>query len=812
MIRILIIILFGSLASICHANDGATISGIVKDENGQPLKNALVFIKESSHNAVTDKNGRYTLNKLPVGRHYLASFVEGYQTHEKEVFVQSNLLVDFELTRLSYNLNDVIITDERMEEFGMNWLDAVSGSGIYEAKKTEVVQVDELIANKAANVSRQVYARVAGLNIWENDGAGVQLGIGGRGLNPNRTSNFNVRQNGYDIAADALGYPESYYTPPTQAIDRIEIIRGAASLQYGTQFGGMLNFKFNEGSRTEKVDINLQNTVGSFGLFNSFSSIGGTVGKTRYYGFYHHKQSDGWRDNAKLDQKTMYGSIHYQLSPLASIKFEQTHMDYLAQQPGGLTDNEFYQNPRQSKRSRNWFKVNWTISALILNYRFSPSLKINNRTFRLDASRHAIGNLGRIDRSDDLNSGRNLLKDHYLNWGNEFRIVYHYNLLGKKSVLLAGNRYYQGMTLRKQGLGDSSSKPVFRFSDGELPEDNNFDLPSRNISFFAENIFNITEKFSITPGIRYEFVRTEADGYYIDRRTDLAGNIIHEEVIDEQKKNDRDFVIGGVGISYKHSPELEIYGNFSQNFRAINFNDIRVNNPSLRVDENISDERGYNVDIGLRGNRTRSWRYDISLFYLSYNDRIGSVFRNEPDPRFNNLIDRPVRYRTNVADAAIVGLESYIEVNVLRMIRVRTIDHKISGFVNFSLIKAQYKNSDEPGIQGNQVEMVPPINIKTGVTYKYKDFGIAIQYGYVKEHYSDATNAIQTPTAVEGLIPSYSVVDLSAQFKRKWYSFEAGINNLTDAMYFTRRAAGYPGPGIIPSVGRSFYVTFGMDF
>ncbi len=69
----------------------------------------------------------------------------------------------------------------------------------------------DITANTATNNSRQIYSKIAGLNIFESDGgAGLQLSIGGRGLDPNRTSNFNTRQNGYDISADALGYPESY--------------------------------------------------------------------------------------------------------------------------------------------------------------------------------------------------------------------------------------------------------------------------------------------------------------------------------------------------------------------------------------------------------------------------------------------------------------------------------------------------------------------------------------------------------------------------------------------------------------------------
>jgi Fe(3+) dicitrate transport protein len=78
----------------------------------------------------------------------------------------------------------------------------------------------DINANLAANNSRQIFAKVAGLNVWESDGGGVQLGIGARGLSPNRTAEFNTRQNGYDISADALGYPEAYYTPPAEALQK----------------------------------------------------------------------------------------------------------------------------------------------------------------------------------------------------------------------------------------------------------------------------------------------------------------------------------------------------------------------------------------------------------------------------------------------------------------------------------------------------------------------------------------------------------------------------------------------------------------
>ncbi len=140
----------------------------------------------------------------------------------------------------------------------------VEGTSIYAGKKTEIIQLSNINANLATNNTRQIYARIPGLNIWEYDRGGLQLGIGGRGLSPNRSSNFNIRQNGYDISADALGYPESYYTPSAEALDRIEIVRGAASLQYGPQFGGLVNFVMKEGPADKKFEFTTRQTGGSF--------------------------------------------------------------------------------------------------------------------------------------------------------------------------------------------------------------------------------------------------------------------------------------------------------------------------------------------------------------------------------------------------------------------------------------------------------------------------------------------------------------------------------------------------------------------
>ncbi|MEL7002653.1 MAG: TonB-dependent receptor [Bacteroidota bacterium] len=788
---------------LCFFSANGQITGKVVDEEGNPAL-ATIFIDGSNRSVLCDENGQYKLVVEP-GTYTLVTYLIGYKSVSKEVEYDGNLLtVDFKIKLLETELDEVVVTSSRADELGISWLESVSGTSIFEAKKTEVIKIEELTGNLATNSSRQVYARVPGLNIFENDAGGLQLAIGGRGLDPNRTSNFNVRQNGYDISADALGYPESYYTPPVQALRQIEIVRGAAGLQYGSQFGGLLNFKFKNGATNKKISLDMSQTVGSFGLFNSFNSVGGTVGKANYYGFVQYKRADDWRPNSSFDQVTGYGKVKYAFNPFHSISFEFTGMNYTAQQPGGLTDAQFEQDPSISTRSRNWFNVGWNLGAIQWDYRVNSRLKFNSRTFFLSANRFALGNLTRIDRPDDIMENRNLIKDTYDNWGTELRMVTNYKLGGSTHILLVGGRYYEGFTQSAQGQGTNASDDDFNFINPEMPDESDFDFPSRNISLFAENIFNISPKFSVTPGFRYEFIRTRAEGYYLNIVRDLAGNLLLSEVIEEERNSPRSVYLFGLGLSYRVNQNNELYANFSQNYRGINFTDIRVNIPSLIVDPNISDESGFNMDLGIRGGKDSNFIYDASVFFLAYRDRIGNILAQ--------IENAPRTLRTNIGDASILGLETYVKWDIAKNFKLNNIGLDI--FLNNALIYSQYTSADPRAstlgdlVEGNEVELVPPLNTKIGLNFEFKKFRSSILYSYVSRHFTDAANTDPPAfSAVQGPIPSYDVLDLSFSYRWKSLQFDTGINNLLDKSYFTRRATGYPGPGIIPAQPRSYYFT-----
>ncbi|MCF0062585.1 TonB-dependent receptor [Dyadobacter chenwenxiniae] len=698
------------------------------------------------------------------------------------------------------DLKELTVT-EKATDFGFSRLRGVENMGIYEGKKSEVITPDQLVANLSTNNARQVYSRVAGLNIWENDGSGLQLSIGGRGLDPNRTSNFNVRQNGHDISADALGYPESYYTPPIEAVGRIQIVRGAASLQYGTQFGGLINFVMRKPVENKKLEITARQSIGSFGFYNAFTSASGTVGKLSYYTFFQYKKADGWRANSHLESKTAYADVDYKISDQTSIGIDITHMDYLSKQPGGLSDAMFAQDPRQTNRERNWFQVGWNMLALHFDQKINATSDFNLRVFGLAAHRYSLGfRPNRVATIDD-NSERDLIKGDFTNWGAEARYLKRYALAKKLSVLLVGSRYYHGYNHSLQGVGSNGKDADFNFVEPERFITYDYRFPNRNVSFFAENIFYLTDRLSVTPGVRFEYIKTTADGFYGSISRDLAGNIINITRTDEYRKNGRQFILAGVGVSFKPHSNVEMYGNISQNYRSITFSDMRIANPSSVIDPNLKDEKGYSIDLGVRSHQTAFFNYDISLFYLNYNNRIGEV-------QFYDESNRVLRLRSNVGQAVITGVESYAEADFFKLASPEAKDWSTVLFGNIALIKSEYRKSEIPGVQGNEVEFVPKVNLKTGLRVGYKKLKGSFQLTHLTDQFSEATNAIDGGvSSVVGLIPAYKIMDLSFSYEWKRLKAEASINNMANQMYFTRRATGYPGPGILPSDGRGFYLT-----
>jgi Fe(3+) dicitrate transport protein len=679
-------------------------------------------------------------------------------------------------------------------------LPEIVGTSIYAGKKNALIVLDNVQGNVVTNTMRQVLAKVPGIHVWESDPSGIQIGIAARGLSPNRSWEFNVRQNGYDIAADPFGYPEAYYNPQLQAVQRIEIVRGHGSLQYGPQFGGMVNYILRNGSEINKpFEFETQQTVGSNALFNSYNAIGGKTNKLHYYAFFDHRNGDGWRDNSHYYTNAGFGTFTYYFTPKFSLSTEVMHSHIRSQQPGGLTDTQVEQDAQQSFRSRNWFDITWTTPALIANYQFNENTRWNTKLFATIGDRNSVGYLQSITLKDSINpatgeyNNRVLNIDQYRNYGLESRIITDYHIGKMSNTLSGGIRLYTGTTHRRADGKGTTGTDYDMTVIGNYPRD--VDFVSNNTASFVENIFRISDKFIVIPGIRYEWLEGSASG----RNGYTSGGA---EIILQNIERSRSFLLAGVGAEFHVTKSTEFYGNITQAYRPIQFANLQAPPTTDVVDPDLEDAKGYNMDIGYRGKVKDFLQFDISGYYLQYNNRIGTI----------TVAGTPsYRLITNVGSSTSKGIESYIEFNPVRAFtKNKKTDLIIFG--SYAYTHARYSGDHkDANTKGKKVENAPEHIFRGGISGGYKAFLLTAQLSYVGETYSDANNTvIPTSNGNNGLIPSYAITDLTATYKfSKGLNVKAGINNLFDERYFSRRAGGYPGPGALPGDGRTFFISIG---
>ena len=688
---------------------------------------------------------------------------------------------------------------------GMGHLDEVHDAVIYSGQKNEVLILDSLDANTAQDNPRQVLGRVPGSNYSETEGSGFPSnGIGFRGLNPTQSIQTNTRQNGYNIAGDIYGYPESYYLTPLEATERVEVIRGASSLQFGPQFGGVVNYIVKSGPEDKKIEFNTEQTGGVYGFVNSFNSSGGTIKKWNYYAFVEYDGAQGWRANSQLQQVTGFAKLEYRANDHFKIGIEYSLLRNLLHMPGGLDDASFNQNPDQSFRARNWLVTPWNIAALTGEYKISPKTMITLKYAMNVSSRSIVwrNEDGGPESPDDIDPATNsyvpreVEHEYFTSSTTELRLLTHYNISGREQTLAAGVRFFDGWMKRQEGgLGSTGSDADFTNYNFNNAYENDLDFTTLNVAPFIENTFHLGTRLSITPGFRFEYIRSTATGHVLDSTGTYNINV--------NESKPRSIPLAGIAFQYKTSSTTNIYANLTQAYTPISYSFLYPMGQDVdaKIDPNLKDVTGYNADLGWRGNLKDYFTFDVSGFYMAQNKNIAI--------ETNGTATDPSFVETNVGDATHIGVECYTELNVVKLFTHHSKFGTLSFFNSFAYDDARYVN----GIyKGNLAEYAPVTIERFGLTYAIKGFSTTFLYSHTAKSYSDANNTVFSPDAETGIIPAYTVMDWSATFKLKNYHIKCGVNNLADARYFTFRTVEYPGPGIIPSIVRTLYIGIGARF
>ncbi|HTE30573.1 MAG TPA: TonB-dependent receptor [Chryseolinea sp.] len=693
-------------------------------------------------------------------------------------------------------LDEVIIHGTGLDDRGT--LPDVEGTRVWTGKKTEVINVQNLDANISEKTARQIFAKVPGVFVYDMDGTGNQVNIATRGLDPHRGWEFNIRRNDALTNSDMYGYPASHYSMPMEAVERIQLVRGTGSLQYGAQFGGMLNYITKSADTTRRVGFETVNSAGSFGLISTYNAVGGRIGKIDYYGYLSRRNSGGYRDNGRTESNAQSMMIVYHPTKALTIKAEFSHSKYLYQLPGQLTDSMFYADPRQATRSRNYYSPDIYVPSIHLDWKLNENTRVTLLTSAVLGSRNSVmfdkpaDVVDAIDPATLTYASRQVDIDNYHSYTSELRVLHQYRFLNSTSTLAAGVQIMNNdMHRRQQGKGTTGSDYDLTLIHPGWGRDLHF--KTSNVAFFLENSFRLTDKLSVTPGLRAEMGKSDLGGSITYYPSEELPNVIEHQ-----------FVLGGINLQYKLSDRQNLYAGWAQAYRPVILKDIIPSSVYEHVDKNLKDAQGYNFEAGYRGS-TKYFRWDVGVFQLRYDNRLGMISQQDENGNF-------YLFRTNIGNALTRGAELFGE--YFMPMKIAT----VSIFTSTSLMDGRYRDAhvkvgdNNVSVDGNKIESVPDIITRNGVTVKFQHVSISALYSYTSMTYADALNT-ENPSAngSVGKVPAYGLLDINTTWRlNEHITLRLNINNVTNKQYFTKRPQFYPGPGVWSSDGRSVVATIGF--
>lgn len=445
---------------------------------------------------------------------------------------------------------------------------------IFLGKKSEEISLTKMDANLANQSFRQVFNRTPGLHVVESDPSGFNTSVSVRGLSTNRSWDFNMRQNGYDMTPDPMGYNEAYYTPALEWVEKIQLLRGASSLAFGPQVGGMLNYVLEAPVFNQAFSGMAQQSLGSFHLSSSLVKI--KAGNERFAAIASHqfRKGNGFRPNSAFDSNQSYARLDIKSGTQNRFVLELTRSEVLSKQGGGLSEAQFLSNPSYSGRSRNYFQADWLMPVIKYQFQANPRLQGEIQVLGIFSGRSQIG-FTKANEIADLPFGdgafalRQLDTDRYTSFGIEGRMAYRDSLAGRPIFLSSGFRLFDGRMERGQlgtanGTSDFTLTPIQDFT-------RKLSFENQNLAFYVENLWKINSRFAWTFGLRTEFIRSFAS-------QNLMPGLL--------TTRSRQFVLVGSGLSYHLTPTIQAYGNYSQSFRPVSFSDLVPSATTDQVDPN----------------------------------------------------------------------------------------------------------------------------------------------------------------------------------------------------------------------------------
>lgn len=772
---------------------GQVVEGTVTDPHGVPVAGVLVELKApdgTARSGWTDGEGRYRISDLSPGRYMLRALSSDFEPVSAEIEVGQD--------SLNHNLQFVAVRRAQ------TWIEVVGESSevlkevpgsVFLVSKEELRQIEPMDAN-------EVLRRVPGVTLREDSGpVAMRLNVAIRGLNPDRSRQVLMLEDGIPIALAPYGEPEMYYSPQIDRMRRVEVLKGSGQIVHGPQtVGGVINFVTPDPSPTLHGDLNISG--GQRGFFTANAVFGNSSDDQRFGWLLTglHKRGEGFR-RLFFDMDDIYGKFIWKVDSTHQLALklgwygEASNSTYL-----GLTTPMFEDDPNQNPVPFDFLSVERYSGSVTHTATLSPQAVLSSSFFgyftqrywrrqdfdRSDRGRNYVAVVG----DPSIPGGAIFLRNSTGNRNREFTVYgIQSNLALEHSLGDIRNRLDAGLRFVYESTDDQHINGAsFTASTGVLRDDE--DRFGKAVAFYVQNRFFLTEKLIVTPGLRLEHYR-------------YARHIFRQRVngvptdVDIRNHDQVTSLIPGLGVSYQVHGWVTLFGGVHRGFAPPRTKDaINSDGESLNLDAELS----WNYEAGVRFGSHRAFSGEVTFFRLDFENQI--IPAAQSGGATTTLV--------NAGETLHQGVESSLRVNW----------HELLGgpLVLFSEVRHMYLSTAEfrrnALFQGNRLPYAPEhtFSFVFGVR-KLDGFGFQIDANFVGDQFGD-NNETVTPSAdgTVGLIPSYTLWNLTVDYTIRYERFRLkpflSVKNLGNRLYIASRAPEGIQPGLFRQVNGGVRISF----
>ena len=751
-----------------------TLTGRVLDTTGAVVQGAAVSLDGSdnaTHTLTTDARGAFTIDLAP-GPYRVTIGSPGFSSAAMRVLLKAG-----ETRRVSITLHVAAVSEDVT-------VTSRSIAGPEEAVRRIPGAVDVLdrttLDASRVFTTHEALRKVPGLHARDEEGLGLRPNLGFRGLNPTRSSKVLLLEDGIPLTYAPYGDNSSYYHPPVERFNAIEVLKGSGQIAYGpSTVGGVVNYITPAPPLRRSGSLSL--VGGNRDYFNGHAAYGGSIGRTGVRFDYMRKQADGARENLHHALNDVNAKLVSTLSTRQTLTVrgnyysEDSNVTY-----SGLREDEYRTNPRQNLFKNDFFYIDRHGSSATHTYAWTNLLLTTNAyfaSFRRHWWRQSSNSGQRPNDSADPACGgmQNLLTTcgnegrlrQYYTVGVESRARLFHALFGVRSETDVGVRAHYEIQDRLQKNGSTPSA-----RDGVLVEDNA--RTSDAYSSFVQNRF-LFGRLTVTPGVRIEHVTFERTNRLTNGGAGVSG-----------RTNVTQFV-PGVGLAYRASEAATLFAGIHRGFAPPRVEDV-VSNSGGVIE--LDPELSWNSELGARTELAPGLRADATFFRMDYQNQIvpsslaggvGAALTNggrtlHQGVEFAGRFDSS--YATGMKHNVYVRV-AYTFVPIARFSGPRF--SSISGFTDVS-------------VSGNRLPYAPEQMLTTSVGYVHPGgFDALIEAVRIGDQYGDDLNTV-APSAdgQRGVIPAHLVWNVAASQRlgATRATLFVTIKNLLDRTYIVDRTRG----------------------